>query len=123
MVRAARPMGVTLLSAWYLITGLIQTVWSLLVTVFGVALICFVPGMALGGIWSLITGILNVILGVSLFSGRDWAPLVVSILAVIGIVTNVLSGINVGSIILIAINVIVLVYMQSADVKRFFATN
>lgn len=123
----SRPFGVTLLSAYYLITGLLGVVWNLLVSVFGVVLVCFVPGMLAGGIWRLITSILSVILGASLYSGKDWAPVVGSIIAGLSAFLSVLDVLNGGGwlwpIINIVVNVAVILYLQSRDVKRFFASN
>lgn len=122
----SRPFGVTLISAYYLITGLIGVVWNLLVSVFGVVLVCFVPGMLAGGIWRLITSVLSVILGASLYSGKDWAPLVSSIIAGLSAFLSVLDVLNGGGlwpIINIIVNVGVILYLQQPNVKRFFATN
>jgi len=123
----SRPFGVTLISAYYLITGIVGVVWNLLVSVFGVVLVCFVPGMLAGGIWRLITSILAVILGASLYSGKDWAPLVCTLIAGLSAFLSVLDVLNGGGLlwplINIIVNVAVILYLQSATVKRFFATN
>lgn len=121
-MRAERPAGVTIISAYYLIVGVAYLVWNVLRSVFGVVL-CFVPGILVGGIWGLITGVLNIILGAALWSGRDWAPLVVSVLAILGIITSVLDGLGLYNILQIAVNVVVLLYMQSDQVKQFVRTN
>lgn len=124
---SSRPAGVTLLAGYYMITGLIGATWNVLVSVFGVCTFCLIPGVLAGGVWGLITSVLYVILGASLWAGRDWSPLVVSVLAVIGIVTNVIAIVSTGAwaypIFSIVVNVIVLLYMQSAEVKRFVASN
>jgi hypothetical protein len=122
----SRPFGVTLLSAYYLITGIIGVVWNLLVSVFGVVLVCFVPGMLVGGVWRLITSILSVILGASLYSGKSWAPMVGTIIAGLSALLSVLDVLNGGGlwpVINIIVNVAVILYLQSDNVKRFFATN
>jgi hypothetical protein len=122
MMSNDRPTGVTIISAYYLIFGVATVAWNVLRSVFGVVL-CFLPGILVGGVWGLVTGVLNIILGASLYAGRDWTPPVVSILAIIGIVTNVLDGLTLVNIVQIVVNVLVLVYMQSDQVKQFVRTH
>ncbi|MFN7209833.1 MAG: hypothetical protein ACK4P1_05490, partial [Aggregatilineales bacterium] len=127
MIRESRPFGITILSAYYILWGLATTLWSLLTTVFGVVIICFAPGLLAGGVWGLLQGVLSLVLGFSLYSGKDWARGVVIVLALIGIVLGVLSittyGFGFGALLNIALNAFVLFYVNSERVKRFFATN
>jgi len=73
MFRESRPFGITILSAYYILWGLASAMWSLLTSVFGVVLVCFAPGLLASGIWGLIQGVLSIVLGFSLYSGKDWA--------------------------------------------------
>jgi hypothetical protein len=118
-----RPTGITIISAYYLIYGLASLLFNLIKLPIAAVTICFAPGMLGGGIWGIIVGVLNIILAAALWSGRDWSRLVVTILAVIGIATGILAGLSggfgLGLIINIAINAVVLFYMQSAEVQRF----
>ncbi|PJF37140.1 MAG: hypothetical protein CUN49_01810 [Candidatus Thermofonsia Clade 1 bacterium] len=127
MYSVSRPFGITILSAYYLLWGLATVLWSLLTSVFGVVLVCFAPGLLIGGLWGLIQGVLSMILGFSLYSGKDWARALVMLLAIIGIVISVLSGagggFGIGEILNIAVNTFVLFYVNSERVKQFFATN
>jgi ABC-type anion transport system duplicated permease subunit len=123
MIRANRPTLITILSAYYVIWGLATAVWSLLTSVLGVVMVCFVPGLLAGGIWGLIQGVMSIILGFSLYSGKNWAQIVVTVLAILGIISAVLGGLYFGTIVSIVINVIVLLYVNSDEAKRFFATN
>lgn len=127
MFRERRPFGITVLGAYYILWGLATTLWSLLTTVFGVVIICFAPGLLASGVWGLLQGVLSLVLGFSLYSGKDWARAVVIVLALLGIVLSVLSitsyGFGFGALINIAFNVFVLFYINSERVKRFFATN
>lgn len=127
MFRERRPFGITILSAYYILWGLATTLWSLLTTVFGVVIICFAPGLLADGVLGLFQGVLSLVLGFSLYSGKDWARAVVIVLALLGIVLSVLSitsyGFGFGALINIAFNAFVLLYVNSERVKRFFATN
>ena len=126
MLRESRPFGITILSAYYILWGLASAMWSLLTSVFGVVLVCFAPGLLASGIWGLIQGVLSIVLGFSLYSGKDWARALVMLLALVGAVLSALSftsGLSIGAVFNIAVNVFVLLYVNSERVKRFFATN
>jgi hypothetical protein len=121
-----RPAAITLIGAYYLIVGLISLVAGLFGSVFGALAICFGAGLLANGIWSLINGVLNLALGASAWSGKDWARTVIMLLALIGIVLNVInifSGFTVYHLISAVINVLVFMYMQSDEAKRFFGTH
>ncbi len=122
-----RPAGITLIGAYYIITGLISLIAGLFGSVFGTLVICFGAGLLANGIWSLINGVLNLVLGASAWSGKDWARTVIMFLALLGIVINVINiltaGLGVYHIVSVAINVLVFMYMQSDEAKRFFATH
>lgn len=126
MIRESRPFGITILSAYYILWGAATTIWSLLTSVFGVVLVCFAPGLLAGGIWGLIQGVLSVVLGFSLYSGKDWARALVMFLALVGVILSVLSiissGLSIGAAFNIGVNLFVLIYVNSERVKRFFAT-
>jgi len=122
----SRPLGITILSAYYILWGLASAMWGLLTSLFGTAFVCFAPSLLTSGIWSLIQGALSIVLGVSLYSGKDWARALVMVLALLGIALsalNLMSGLSVGAVFNIAVNVFVLLYVNSERVKRFFATN
>jgi hypothetical protein len=126
MLRESRPFGITILSAYYILWGLASAMWSLLTSVFGVVLVCFAPGLLASGIWGLIQGVLSIVLGFSLYSGKDWARALVMVLALVGAILSALSltsGLSIGAVFNIAVNVFVLLYVNSERVKRFFATN
>jgi hypothetical protein len=122
-----RPAGITLIAAYYLITGLISLVAGLFGSVFGTLIICFGAGLLANGIWSLINGILNLVLGASAWSGKDWARTVIMLLALLGIVVNVINILTAGIMFYPAlsavINALVFLYMQSDEAKHFFATH
>jgi uncharacterized membrane protein (UPF0136 family) len=125
LTNPSRPAGVTLLSLWYIITGGLSFFWNLLTTVFGAVIGCFAPQVLGQGVWGLITGLLNLVLGFSLLSGRNWSQLVVTVLAILGIVTNILRFTDedrpIGAILSIVVNGLVLLYLQTPAVKRYFA--
>jgi hypothetical protein len=126
MLRESRPFGITILSAYYILWGLASAMWSLLTSVFGVVLVYFAPGLLASGIWGLIQGVLSIVLGFSLYSGKDWARALVMALALVGAILSALSltsGLSIGAVFNIAVNVFVLLYVNSERVKRFFATN
>ncbi len=126
MMREDRPLGVTIISGYYILWGLATTLWSLLTSVFGVVIICFAPGLLASGVLGLIQGVLSLVLGFSFYRGKDWAHAVVTLLALIGIVLGVislLSSFGIGTLINAAINAFVLYYINTERVKRFFATN
>jgi hypothetical protein len=126
MLRESRPFGITILSAYYILWGLASAMWSLLTSVFGVVLVYFAPGLLASGIWGLIQGVLSIVLGFSLYSGKDWARALVMVLALVGAILSALSltsGLSIGAVFNIAVNVFVLLYVNSERVKRFFATN
>ncbi|PJF31360.1 MAG: hypothetical protein CUN51_03240 [Candidatus Thermofonsia Clade 1 bacterium] len=126
MIRESRPLGVTILSAYYILWGLATALWSLLTSIFGVVIVCFAPGLLAGGVWGLIQGVLSMILGFSFYGGKDWARALVIVLALLGIGAGVLSivnyGFGFGTLLNIAINAFVLFYVNSEGVERFFAS-
>ncbi len=119
-----RPFGITILSAWYVITGALGVLGGLVASIFGVFAICFNPGVLPSGIVGVVIGALGVILGLSLWAGKDWAPGVVTVLAIIGLIGGVLNLIagNGLPVVNMAINALVLFYVNSDGVKRYFAT-
>ncbi|MCS6871706.1 MAG: hypothetical protein RML95_01235 [Anaerolineae bacterium] len=127
MVREDRPLGVTILSAYYVLWGVATVLWSLLTSVLGAVTACLVPGLLVGGVLGLIQGVLSVVLGLAFYSGKDFARILVMGLALLGIVLGVLGGLSdgfgVGRLISIAVNTFVLFYVNSERVQRFFATN
>lgn len=126
MIRESRPLGVTILSAYYILWGLATALWSLLTSIFGVVIVCFAPGLLAGGVWGLIQGVLSMILGFSFYGGKDWARALVIVLALLGIGAGVLSivnyGFGFGTLLNIAVNAFVLFYVNSEGVKRFFSS-
>jgi hypothetical protein len=126
VIRESRPLGVTILSAYYILWGLATALWSLLTSIFGVVIVCFAPGLLAGGVWGLIQGVLSMILGFSFYGGKDWARALVIVLALLGIGAGVLSivnyGFGFGTLLNIAVNAFVLFYVNSEGVKRFFSS-
>lgn len=124
-MRSDRPMGITLIAAYYIIWGILALAGGLFGSVLGALLICFGPNLLTGSVWGIILGVLNLILGSSIWSGRDWAPTIVTLLTLVGLALSVIAGVS-GSgwpwVNLIA-NAFTLFYIQSDGAKRFFATN
>lgn len=126
-MRGDRPFGITILSVYYLAWGLLALLFNLFGTFIGFLTICFSFGTFASSVGGLITAILNILLAGALFSGRNFARSIVMILAVLGIASGILAGVQggfgIGLIVNIAINAFVLYYMQQDGVKRFFAAN
>ncbi len=122
-----RPALITLIAGFYIITGLISLVAGLFGSVFGFLTICFGAGLLANSVWSLINGVLNLVLGASAWSGKGWARTVIMFLAILGIVVNVINilaaGFGLYHAISAVINLGVFLYMQSDEAKHFFAAN
>ncbi len=113
-----RPLGVTILAILEAIGGLLSLVggiWLFNAAKMFPLLIFFVPF----AIFSIIIGIIALIVAWGLWSGKGWAWTIALILSVIGIVLGIVS-IASGGIIAIIINGIILYYLTRPHVKAFF---
>jgi hypothetical protein len=117
-----RPLPIVILAGYYLLIGLIGLLGSLFATLVGVFAICFAPGMLPGGIWGIVMSVLALMLAGAIWSGKNWAVMAVTVLAIIGIVSGVLSFITGNGLPLInmLINAGVVLYMQSDSAKQYF---
>ncbi|MCC6976546.1 MAG: hypothetical protein IT322_21255 [Anaerolineae bacterium] len=114
-----RPLPIVGIAAYYFIFGFLALFGGLFNSVVGTLAFCFAPALVPQGIIGVITGVLNLLLAGAVWSGKSWGQLVVSVLAVIGIVIAVLHGVWLSLI----VNALVLLYMQGAEAKRFFGSN
>ena len=132
-----RPLGVTILSILYILAGLLGIIGSLLLSLFGASIIAIfispeggpMPPSLLTASAGLIAGfmalillifsVIDLIVGIGLYNGRDWARVIALIFAVIGLIGGILS-IPIG-IIWIVINAIIIWYLTRPHVKRFFS--
>ncbi len=95
MSEAGRPLGVSIIAILIIIGGIM---------------------MFLGGPVFAVLGIIYIIVGASLWTGKEWARKAAIILSVLAIITNAVSFNIVG----IIINIIVIYYLTREHVKEYF---
>ncbi|HRE48789.1 MAG TPA: hypothetical protein PLD47_13770, partial [Aggregatilineales bacterium] len=80
------------------------------------------PWMIPMGIWGLITGGLNLLLGASIWSGRRTGQGIATFLAVIGIIVALGSALTGNGLPLLSllVNGFVLFYLQGDEARQFF---
>lgn len=111
-----RPLGVTILALLEILGGLFSIIGG-----FGlVMLAAFDPlfgflWLILGGV-TLFLGLLALIVGWGLWSLKSWAWMVALILNLINLILNILSAGYLAAI----INLIIVLYLQQADIKSRF---
>lgn len=134
----ARPLGVTIIAILLIISGIVMIIGG----AGAVAIAPFLPPLAqtedmmtdaiseaLLSVTAIITGIILLALGIAalfiaygLIKGRGWAwtaAVVLSIIVVIMSVVSIVTG-NIGSIISLAINGVILYYLYRPHVKAYF---
>src|SRR5688500_2321027 len=105
-----RALGVTLIAIITLIGGIIFLASGLVLIIIGI------------GIVLLALGIAYLVMPYGLWKGRGWAWTITLILSAIGIIVAIVSiatG-NVGAIISIIINGVIIYYLYKPNVKAFF---
>jgi uncharacterized membrane protein (DUF2068 family) len=110
MEQKQRPLGVTILAILTIIGGIA------LLSI-GAALVVIGIGVAL-----IVLGIAYFVMAYGLWKGKRWAWTITLILSVIGIILGIASiatG-NVGAIIHIIINAVVIYYLYRPNVKAYF---
>jgi len=134
----ARPFGVTIIAILMIISGIVM----IIVGAGAVAIAPFLPSLgqtegmmidaisgALLSVTAIISGIILLALGIAalfiaygLIKGRGWAwtaAVVLSIIVIIMSVVSIVTG-NIGSIISLAINGVILYYLYRPHVKAYF---
>jgi hypothetical protein len=134
----ARPFGVTIIAILLIISGIVMIITG----AGAVAIAPFLPPLgqtedmmigaisgALLGVTAIISGIILLALGIAalfiaygLIKGRGWAwtaAVVLSIIVIIMSVVSIVTG-NIGSIISLAINGVILYYLYRPHVKAYF---
>jgi hypothetical protein len=110
-----RPLGVTILALLQIIGGL----FALL----GGAVFLIVPfiGWIIGGV-IIIIALFDLIIGWGLWSMKSWAWMAAIILNLISLILSLATGYTSGSFdwISIIIDLIIILYLQQADIKRRF---
>jgi uncharacterized membrane protein HdeD (DUF308 family) len=105
-----RPLGVTIIAILTVIGGIIFLASGVVLLIVGI------------GIVLLALGIAYLVMAYGLWKGKGWAWTITLILSVIGIILGIASiaAGNVGSIIGIIINGVVIYYLYRPNVKAFF---
>lgn len=113
---------------------LLITIAAIVLAVLGVGNICFgatasvgnvltlglAPGTFFGGTGSVILGILRLVMAGGLWSGQGWARWVVIILSGLTVLGIIAGGLGAGEIINLIIQGLLIAYMFSDEVKRYF---
>jgi uncharacterized membrane protein (DUF2068 family) len=105
-----RPLGVTVIAILTVIGGIIFLVSGLFLLIIGIGIILLALGIA------------YLVMAYGLWKGKGWAWTITLILSAIGIIVAVVSiatG-NVGGIISIIINGVIIYYLYRPNVKAFF---
>jgi uncharacterized membrane protein (DUF2068 family) len=105
-----RPLGVTVIAILTVIGGIIFLVSGLALLIIGIGIILLALGIA------------YLVMAYGLWKGKGWAWTITLILSAIGIIVAVVSiatG-NVGGIISIIINGVIIYYLYRPNVKAFF---
>ena len=105
-----RPLGVTVIAILTVIGGIIFLVSGLVLLIIGIGIILLALGIA------------YLVMAYGLWKGKGWAWTITLILSAIGIIVAVVSiatG-NVGGIISIIINGVIIYYLYRPSVKAFF---
>jgi uncharacterized membrane protein (DUF2068 family) len=105
-----RPLGVTVIAILTVIGGIIFLVSGLVLLIIGIGIILLALGIA------------YLVMAYGLWKGKGWAWTITLILAAIGIIVAVVSiatG-NVGGIVSIIINGVIIYYLYRPNVKAFF---
>ena len=105
-----RPLGVAVIAVLTIIGGIIFLVSGLVLLIIGIGIILLALGIA------------YLVMAYGLWKGKGWAWTITLILSAIGIIVAVVSiatG-NVGGIISIIINGVIIYYLYRPNVKAFF---
>lgn len=123
MQKPSRPTGVTILAVLEFIVGIFALlggtgalVGSAFAGVFGYGALTGL--LAALGVFLLLTGILALIVGWGMWTGKGWAWAVGLVLAAIGIVSSLVS--LPGSIISIVIDLLIIYYLTRPHIKAYF---
>jgi uncharacterized membrane protein HdeD (DUF308 family) len=105
-----RPLGVTIIAILTAIGGIIFLLSGLVLLIVGI------------GIVLLALGIAYLVMAYGLWRGKGWAWTITLILSVIGIIVGIVSiaAGNVGAIVSVIIQGIVIYYLYRPNVKAFF---
>ena len=105
-----RPLGVTIIAILTAIGGIVFLASGAVLLIVGIGIILLALGIA------------YFVMAYGLWTGKRWAWSITLILSVIGIIVAIASIVagNVGSIISIIINGVVIYYLYRPNVKAFF---
>ena len=104
-----RPLGVTILAILQILAGIVYLLGG---SVVAAALTAVVSGLAgLLGIIFVVVGLIEIVIGISLFTGKNWARILVLIGAVIDLI-----GFPIGTI----FGIILLIYFTRPKVVAYF---
>lgn len=133
MVRPPRPIGIAILTALQIISGIMDIIIGILLILGYAVFSLFVgggfiaTGLLLLGMVAFILGIFSFVLAYGLWTGRSWAWELSIIGAVIGLVLGILGLVFTGLTLLslayiapIVLYAIILVYLNTRNVKAFF---
>jgi hypothetical protein len=117
-----RPIGITIVGGVILFLGILRLCGGAAALVPGTLFICFAWDLFGGAIWGILIGALQLAYGSALLSGRPWAYPVITILVLLALVGEAISFLTTGRIgfFNLALNLFLLWYINTPDVKRFF---
>ncbi len=129
--RPERPLGVTILAVLSILGGILFLLLGILASVLGAAFAgTMMTGMkglplfifAAVGVVFIILGLIELVVGWGLWKGASWAWWVTVILNGLGVILALVSlaGGNVGGIVTLIIDAVILYYFLKPHVKAFF---
>jgi hypothetical protein len=129
MQKPPRPTGVAVLAILDLIAGILALLGGIFVAALGGSGLLALYGygffsgfVAFIGFFIIIVGVLAIVVGWGMWSGKGWAWILAIILYALGALTSLLSlaGGNVSSVVGLLIDALLLWYMFRPHVKAYF---
>ncbi len=129
MMKPPRPTGVAVLAILDLLAGILALIGGIFIAALGGSGLLALYGygffsgfVAVAGGFVIIIGLLAIVVGWGMWSGKEWAWILAIILYALGALSSLLSlaGGNLSSVVGLLINALLLWYMFRPHVKAFF---
>ncbi len=130
-----RPTGVTVLAILDIVGGVLSLLLGLVFTVLGPTVLlplllkaharlppAFVAAIGILGLIFIVSGVISIVIGWGLLKGKGWSwwlTVIFAVLGIIGSAINLVMG-NIGGIVGLIIDGIILYYMTRPHVKEYF---
>ncbi len=130
-----RPTGVTVLAILDIVGGVLSLLLGLVFTVLGPTVLlplllkaharlppAFAAAIGILGLIFIVSGVISIVIGWGLLKGKGWSwwlTVIFAVLGIIGSAINLVVG-NIGGIVGLIIDGIILYYMTRPHVKEYF---